>query len=633
MRSFKRRDRGAQSAAQEARVVFDSAKMGSGSQVSRQDEECKISFSFSARDIKSKEISISKKRLSEDTGILNEREMLVKLALLKSGIPAYYEPYEFVSENGICAFYPDFITSLFINDRPVVIERHTSPAFPDSKIKNLDEVRQKYLDYIKRISKISKDYDFHLVFISQISKGEMDRRLGEDINNYVDDYWYVSDCLKHRLCFEFEMSGHVNPNFISNEVLRNIRDAALIDSDSIKHPEHDVPRYEIEIVAQHEGNVKTKGLVYVHTSFSVEDLSFLSCAIESISNLEIKDDKGRTTNRPVAFRTVGIENGLERVRKSRREEEEKLTNLIEGLKMRGKIDSEQLFREFLIFDKKSSDAIKLRDANKKVKPELHLIRKDHPDEHIGLAFHDTASDDPAYLAVNLPQEIGDKKLKRSVVVVNRREQALKDGILKYGIPAYYEPYQFKGERTKKIYPPDFLTGLFIDGKSVAIERHSSPRDDGDWASFKKYLEKLDDVRKTHGFHMVLVSQTPKGKINRMTGIDIDDYVDEYWFVNDPNESKFRQNRHTRHGKEKRGGNEPCIDYLYDARRERDRIESRLRSLLERGVIDEKLLDIRIARAIEKSKNIGNNKNAGSGEDKKDLPRQEELKSQLRDKEA
>ncbi len=114
--------------------------------------------------------------LRRGTKTVNPSEEIVKGALLSNNIMSYYEPYAFIASNLVKAYLPDFVTSMVIDGRPVVIERHG----------NCSETRmekEKYRD-------MRKIYGFYMVLISSVPK---DKNNIKDIDKCVDEYLFVKN--------------------------------------------------------------------------------------------------------------------------------------------------------------------------------------------------------------------------------------------------------------------------------------------------------------------------------------------------------------------------------------------------------------------------------------------------------
>ena len=125
------------------------------------------------------------------------------------------------------------------------------------------------------------------------------------------------------------------------------------------------------------------------------------------------------------------------------------------------------------------------------------------------------------------------------------EKFVIDTLKREGIDGLYEPTQFtiyiNGEE-KRVYTPDVVTGLFVDSKIVVLEVHSFV--DIEVASKEKnehkkksklekaahFIEKIGKFRETYGIYMVIISSMPESNVEKVLGLNVYDFVDEYWFL-------------------------------------------------------------------------------------------------------
>ncbi|OJT94270.1 hypothetical protein Micr_00277 [Candidatus Micrarchaeum sp.] len=117
---------------------------------------------------------------------------------------------------------------------------------------------------------------------------------------------------------------------------------------------------------------------------------------------------------------------------------------------------------------------------------------------------------------------------------NPREDAVKIALLDLGIPAYYEYMRYPLSNGRAYYP-DFMTSIFLNGRQVILEPHSTVNDTG-------YLKKLSEFINTYDFYLVLISNRSHRKLIEH-GSDPEEFVDKYWFINNfyNDESFVKQN--------------------------------------------------------------------------------------------
>ena len=135
----------------------------------------------------------------------------------------------------------------------------------------------------------------------------------------------------------------------------------------------------------------------------------------------------------------------------------------------------------------------------------------------------------------VPVHIGNKKyLNQSLELKNPREDAVKIALLDLGIPAYYEYMRYPLSNGRAYYP-DFMTSIFLNGRQVILEPHSTVNDTG-------YLKKLSEFINTYDFYLVLISNRSHRKLIEH-GSDPEEFVDKYWFINNfyNDESFVKQN--------------------------------------------------------------------------------------------
>ncbi|MCL5405053.1 MAG: hypothetical protein M1125_04445 [Candidatus Marsarchaeota archaeon] len=115
-----------------------------------------------------------KKYLNASLETKNPREDSVKYALLALGIATYYEYARYPLSNGR-AYYPDFITSIGVNGRQVVLEPHST-------------IR---IDYMEKLKEFVDKYNFYLILISNkpYSALAID---DSDAAKLIDEYWFIN---------------------------------------------------------------------------------------------------------------------------------------------------------------------------------------------------------------------------------------------------------------------------------------------------------------------------------------------------------------------------------------------------------------------------------------------------------
>ncbi len=140
------------------------------------------------------------------------------------------------------------------------------------------------------------------------------------------------------------------------------------------------------------------------------------------------------------------------------------------------------------------------------------------------------------------REVRRKEANKNTHTVTTHEKILVDALIDNKIGAYFEVYKFPGMESGKskhgktqkrhVYFPDIIASLKVDGKLVLIESHGLHEfgvgnlKKGELGSNQiEYLKKLNDIRKTYGFYVILVSYTELDS-SKVEGT----YVDEYWHI-------------------------------------------------------------------------------------------------------
>jgi len=129
---------------------------------------------------------------------------------------------------------------------------------------------------------------------------------------------------------------------------------------------------------------------------------------------------------------------------------------------------------------------------------------------------------------------------------SRFEKFVRDALVSEGIPAIYEPIQFSihinEEEKPRVYLPDFVTGIFVNGKPVVLEVHSfveievASKEKNEHKKKSKlekavyYIEKIDKFRESYGTYVIIISSMPERTVDKVLGLKIHDFVDEYWFL-------------------------------------------------------------------------------------------------------
>jgi len=128
------------------------------------------------------------------------------------------------------------------------------------------------------------------------------------------------------------------------------------------------------------------------------------------------------------------------------------------------------------------------------------------------------------------------------------EKFVRDALVSKGIPAIYEPTPFpirmNGEEKPRVYLPDFVTSVFLNGKPVVLEVHSfveialAMKEKNKYKKKQKwekavekevyYVEKINEFRKSYGTYVIIISSMPKRVIEEALYLKIP--VDDYWFL-------------------------------------------------------------------------------------------------------
>ncbi len=167
------------------------------------------------------------KILRANTKVANSSEQIMKDSLLLSGITAYYEPHTFIASNLFNAYLPDFVTSMTIDGKPVIIERHGKCS--EGELKKFNDMR--------------KLYGFYMVVISS-KPAQM------DVHRYVDEYWFIENGSVHgkgEKKEQMEIDEFVEDIFMRsklNSELLNRTLAIAIDIDSEKRAEAKAKKIE-----------------------------------------------------------------------------------------------------------------------------------------------------------------------------------------------------------------------------------------------------------------------------------------------------------------------------------------------------------------------------------------------------
>jgi len=128
------------------------------------------------------------------------------------------------------------------------------------------------------------------------------------------------------------------------------------------------------------------------------------------------------------------------------------------------------------------------------------------------------------------------------------EKFVRDVLVSEGIQAIYEPIPFpirmNGEEKPRVYLPDFVTSVFLNGKPVVLEVHSfveialAMKEKNKYKKKLKwekavekevyYVEKINEFRESYGTYVIIISSMPKSVIEGVLDLKIP--VDEYWFL-------------------------------------------------------------------------------------------------------
>ena len=111
--------------------------------------------------------------LRTDKKLKNPREEAVKYALISLQVPSYYEYMTFPLQYGR-AYFPDFITSIMVNGRQVILEPHGSIDY----------------NYLKKLNEFILTYNFYIILISNKRVDDLIRYDGGP-TAFVDSYWFI----------------------------------------------------------------------------------------------------------------------------------------------------------------------------------------------------------------------------------------------------------------------------------------------------------------------------------------------------------------------------------------------------------------------------------------------------------
>ena len=118
--------------------------------------------------------------IDKNTKTQNNREELLKGMLLKKNITSWYEPCHFRIAHSEKSYLPDFVTSIFIGGRQVLIEWHTNK---DTK-------------YCRKLEAIKDYYNFYIVLAYQVNENEYSKirggmGYGNNKGKMVDELWAI----------------------------------------------------------------------------------------------------------------------------------------------------------------------------------------------------------------------------------------------------------------------------------------------------------------------------------------------------------------------------------------------------------------------------------------------------------
>ncbi|MFP3215553.1 MAG: hypothetical protein RXR32_03345 [Candidatus Micrarchaeota archaeon] len=218
---------------------------------------------------------------------------------------------------------------------------------------------------------------------------------------------------------------------------------------------------------------------------------------------------------------------------------------------------------------------------------------------------------------------GSEKVKENHSLLNSHfEKFIRDALISEGIPAIYEPIPFPihmdGKENTRAYLPDFVTSIFVNGKPVVLEVHAfveieialrekdERKKKADLKKAEYFVEKIGEFRKSYGTYVVIISSMPESTVNKMLGLKIRDFVDEYWFLEynrdpdgDGNHYKLKN----------------LLDQLEELKEKGEvknkdtLLETLLEKLKEKGVVknEEELLDIFDSKFIENVEEVEDRK--------------------------
>ncbi|MGC8710450.1 MAG: hypothetical protein ACP5RF_02475 [Candidatus Micrarchaeia archaeon] len=128
------------------------------------------------------------------------------------------------------------------------------------------------------------------------------------------------------------------------------------------------------------------------------------------------------------------------------------------------------------------------------------------------------------------EKLAEHKISEGKRVHTGYESIFKEALLSESVPAFYELIAFPlhtgsvSKKDEKFYVPDFITGLFINGKEVIIEPHFS------MLINLNYMKKLKAVREEFNFYIIFASDKPEEEINTGKGLCIRGFVDDFWYI-------------------------------------------------------------------------------------------------------
>jgi len=196
---------------------------------------------------------------------------------------------------------------------------------------------------------------------------------------------------------------------------------------------------------------------------------------------------------------------------------------------------------------------------------------------------------------------------------SRFEKFVRDALVSEGIPAIYEPKQFpihmNGEESQRVYFPDFVTGVFVNGKPVVLEVHSfveievARKEKNKHEKKSKlekavcYMERIGKFRESYGTYVIIISSMPERTVDKVLGLKIRDFVDEYWFLKHRKNSDEEGNHYKT---EKLLNNLKKLKEKGEVKNKDDLLNTLLVKLKEKEVVknEEELLNIFNSKFIE-----------------------------------